>query len=215
MRRHPSRDSPSCTREFGPIDATRRDRLLAPARTGTQSRDIELTHCVDRFAFAFGVVVAVATRPADSRTGLAATLEGAGCMAVRGAAIGAICGGAGVGATVVAVGATVVATSTLAVGAILSRAMLSVVAIGAGEPFVSLIATVASAVSAGSGNGGVCAAVFARCLAMSGGLSSRKRYPTPTDATTAAMPTPLQICGPIGGRSGFVWHHRHSPTLSG
>ena len=208
MRRHPSRDSPNCTREFGPIEATRRDRLLAPARTGTQSRDIELTHCVGRFAFAFDDVVAVATRPADSRTGLAATLEGAGCIAAGAAGIGAICGGAGVGATVVG-------TSMVAGGAILSRAMLSVVTIGAGGVFASLIATVASAVSAGSGNGGVCAAVFARCLAMSGGVSSRKRYPTPTDATTAAMPTPLQICGPIGGRSGFVWHHRHSPTLSG
>ena len=205
MRRHPSRDSPNCTREFGPIDAMRRDRLLAPARTVTQSREIELTHRVGRAVFDVGDV---ATRPGDSRTGLGDMPAGADRTVVAGAAIAVIGGGAGAGGAAVA-------TSTVAAGVTLSRAMLSVAAIGGGAVFVSLIATVASAVSAGSGNGGVCAAVLARCLAMSGGVSSRKRYPTPTDATNAATPTPLQTCGPIGGRSGFVWHHRHSPTLSG
>ena len=48
MRRQSPRDSPNCTREFGPIDATRRDRLLGSARTTTQSREMELTHRVAR-----------------------------------------------------------------------------------------------------------------------------------------------------------------------
>jgi len=46
MRRQFPRASPNWTRELGPIDATRRERLLASARTTTQSREIELTHRV-------------------------------------------------------------------------------------------------------------------------------------------------------------------------
>lgn len=47
IRRHAPRISPSCTREFGPTDATIRAPLLASARTTTQSREIELTHRVE------------------------------------------------------------------------------------------------------------------------------------------------------------------------
>jgi hypothetical protein len=43
MRRQSPRDSPSSTREFGPIEATMRDSLLAPDRTITQCRDTERT----------------------------------------------------------------------------------------------------------------------------------------------------------------------------
>ena len=43
IRRQSPRDSPSSTREFGPIDATIRDCLLAPERTITQCRDTDRT----------------------------------------------------------------------------------------------------------------------------------------------------------------------------
>jgi hypothetical protein len=50
------------------------------------------------------------------------------------------------------------------------------------------------------------------------GFASDVRLPiSHTPATTAAIPAPIprQIFGPIGGRSGFVWHHLHSPNCSG
>jgi len=50
------------------------------------------------------------------------------------------------------------------------------------------------------------------------GFASDERLPiSHTQPTTAAIPapTPRQILGPIGGRSGFVWHHLHSPSCSG
>jgi hypothetical protein len=51
-----------------------------------------------------------------------------------------------------------------------------------------------------------------------GFASDDVRFPiNHTPPTTAAIPapTPRQIFGPIGGRSGFVWHHLHSPNCSG
>jgi len=48
MRRQEPRDSPNSTREFGPMDATIRESLLAAARTTTQCRDTERTHRADR-----------------------------------------------------------------------------------------------------------------------------------------------------------------------
>ena len=48
MRRQEPRNSPSSTRELGPMDATIRESLLAPARTTTQCRDTERTHRTDR-----------------------------------------------------------------------------------------------------------------------------------------------------------------------
>ena len=161
MRRHPSRDSPNCTREFGPIDAMRRERLLAPARTGTQSRDIELTQRVvgrraDDATFAVGLVVAVTggfvamTRAASTFVGGVTTGATSGAAATRAASVGPT------------------ARGTLS-RAVLSRAALSVVAtavvaMGACEVAVSAIATfVASAVSSESGAGAFTpAAVFAR-----------------------------------------------------
>jgi len=44
MRRQEPRDSPSSTRELGPIDATMREWLLASARITTQCRENERTH---------------------------------------------------------------------------------------------------------------------------------------------------------------------------
>src|SRR5215471_8055161 len=43
-RRHVPFDSPSCTREFGPTDATIRALLLGPARTTTQPFATDATH---------------------------------------------------------------------------------------------------------------------------------------------------------------------------
>ena len=59
MRRQVPLDSPSCTREFGPIDATRRDCLLGPARTTTQPLEIEVTQRGEPLAFGAGRGVAV------------------------------------------------------------------------------------------------------------------------------------------------------------
>lgn len=55
-------------------------------------------------------------------------------------------------------------------------------------------------------------------FALGRGFASDERLPiSHTKPTTAAIPapTPRQIFGPIGGRSGFVWHHLHSPNCSG
>jgi hypothetical protein len=43
-RRHVPLDSPNCTREFGPTDATIRALLLGPARTTTQPFATDATH---------------------------------------------------------------------------------------------------------------------------------------------------------------------------
>ena len=55
-------------------------------------------------------------------------------------------------------------------------------------------------------------------FALGRGFASDERLPiSHTKPTTTAIPapTPRQIFGPIGGRSGFVWHHLHSPSCSG
>jgi hypothetical protein len=58
IRRQVPFDSPSCTREFGPIDATRRACLLGPARTTTQPLEIEVTQRGEDLAFGAGTGVA-------------------------------------------------------------------------------------------------------------------------------------------------------------
>ena len=71
MRRQSPRVSPSCTREFGPIDATSRDRLLGPARTTTQPLETEFTQRADARDFddvagVFAVVVFDAAAGGDA-----------------------------------------------------------------------------------------------------------------------------------------------------
>jgi len=60
IRRHVPLDSPSCTREFGPIDATRRACLLGPARTTTQPFETDVTQRGEALAFGAGRGDAVA-----------------------------------------------------------------------------------------------------------------------------------------------------------
>ena len=69
IRRHPPRDSPSCTRVFGPMEAMMRDCGLALARTTTQLLAIEFTQRVLLFAFGAATTVFV-----DRFTGALATV---------------------------------------------------------------------------------------------------------------------------------------------
>jgi hypothetical protein len=74
IRRHVPLDSPSWTRELGPIDATRRESLLGPARTTTQPRETEGTQRAARdFDDGGAAVLAGALVP----VGLAAIAEDA------------------------------------------------------------------------------------------------------------------------------------------
>jgi hypothetical protein len=176
---------------LGPIDAMSRDRLLAPARTVTQFRDIELTHrVVGRRAFdatvepgfvgdvTAGFVIDVAVGFVGA-TRAATFVGGIGAGATSGAA-----------ATLVTSGATTFAESVGATArGTLSRATLSALATvvaaivwcdgavsttAGRDVAVSAIATfAASAVSSDSGGGVVTfAATFARFIAGSSEPSS-------------------------------------------
>lgn len=190
MRRHEPRISPNSTRELGPIEATIRESLLAPARITTQCRETERTHRTD--------------------------LRGAG-EAARADFVGVV--GATTGA--VGVGAVFGITSLTTLGlAAVSRGILSVTTIGVRAGALSVVATTIRAVvvsvlsgsdnaaDAGGGSG------FDRLRSVSSNDPLRNTHTAPTRTTTAA-PAPRQMRGLIGGRSGFVPHHRHDPALAG
>jgi len=182
MRRQVPRDSPSSTREFGPIEATMRDCRLASDRITTQWREYERTHD-DRRVCADAVAV-------DFRDGDACGTVGCATDCCAG-----IAAGAGLGAASLM---TPAATP-------LSRTTLS------GDTLATTIRGAVVSVVAGADATGV----FGRACPTSGGVLLRTTHIPPTITTSAATPTPLQICGAIGARSGLVPHHRHSPADSG
>jgi hypothetical protein len=98
-----------------------------------------------------------------------------------------------------------------------SRTLLSASATVVGGGAVSVLATtvLGAAVSAFGGDEADCADGFDRMWPVSDGASLRRTHMVPTITTSTAAPTPLHTCGAIGGRSGFVPHHRHSPDASG
>ena len=103
-------------------------------------------------------------------------------------------------------GATL-AEATLATGTMLSSLALETAVCGAACLIESELESALT----------LCAALDAFGLRR-GFASDDVRFPiNHTPPTTAAIPapTPRQIFGPIGGRSGFVWHHLHSPNCSG
>jgi len=176
MRRQFPRASPSWTREFGPIDATRRERLLASARTTTQSREIELTHRVVRRVFdadGGAAFVDATTRGLAATGGGACTVgAGAGGSATSFVATTRVAGGSAMRVT----GGSamrVTGVSGLLSRTVVSAGVESARAIGAWGAGVLLTASVcASAVSAASGGAAFFAAVFACSIAESSDPSS-------------------------------------------
>jgi len=203
MRRHVPRDSPNCTREFGPIDAMSRDALLGPARTTTQSLETELTQRDGTTVF----------------DDLVATALLGGLSTVDGdiAAMGA--GGIAIGPSEsfeVALGVSVDGDCT--------RSTLTVPASCTRDPMVSegAAATTGGTALTDAGEGAGLATVesdFRAAVDRTSGACfrsvSRRNQTTPNNATSAPTPTRFQTTGLIGGGSGFVPHQRHDPTLSG
>lgn len=198
MRRQVPCVSPNCTRELGPIDATMRDCLLAPARTMTQSRETDDTQRALRRDFA-AVVGAVKDVPAAG-PGIAIAVD-----------CGTTTGASDVGAT-----SPDCADVVLPLPAGLTD----------GDVFSAAFAMLrASAVSAGISTGfpgdvGVRgAAASCRARSITGDTSSfdrlRRTKAVPTIITSAVEPAAFQISGVIGGCSGLVPHHLHSPSFSG
>src|SRR5512132_3770579 len=94
MRRHEPRDSPSCTREFGPTEATMCAAPCASARTITQFFATWLAQRVAGRCLGGGDVGA-AVREGGVTTGVAATIVGGDCCGTtRGAGCVATCGAA-------------------------------------------------------------------------------------------------------------------------
>lgn len=193
MRRQDPRDSPNSTRELGPIDATIRECRLASARITTQCRENERTHGDRRARDDAGG----ADFAGDAERGLDATGP-----SVAGVMLGA--------------------TSPVTVADLPpSRTMVSALAIVDvdvdGDGALSVLATTVGGVAVSVFNGADAdwAGGFDRAWIASWGALLRRIHMVPTIATNATAPTPLQICGPIGARSGFVPHHRHSPNRSG
>jgi hypothetical protein len=115
-------------------------------------------------------------------------------------------------------GVFVAASRATLSGAPGSRTVLSASAAAAGNEALSVLATTvpSAEVSAFAGDKADCADDgFDRTRPVSWGALLRTTHMVPTITTSAAAPTPLQIRGPIGARSGFVPHHRHSPNASG
>ena len=217
MRRHSPRDSPSSTRELGPIDATMRDWRLAPECTITQCRDTERTQCERRdddgvagdFPSTDFVDAPTCDPAADAgkrdtpcgTTSLGATATGA----VGAAGAGFIAGADGEPRAVSATATGRGTSASVAVATI--RAV--VVSASKGEPATGDCVTGAELV-----------AVFATDFAgrERGSAGSNARFCTiHTAASSTATPAPIprQTFGPTGGRCGLVPHHRQVPKLSG
>ena len=210
MRRHSPRDSPSSTRELGPIDATTRDCRLAPECTITQCRDTERTQCERRDDEA-----AAADFPSGdfANEGKRDTPCGITCL---GATAAGATGAAGTGLVICAGGDPRPVSATATDG-------------GETLPSVAVATMRAVVVSASNGEtanpgcettGAGLVAVFATDFAGLGRsvAGSNARFftiHTAPSSTATAAPAPRQTFGPIGGRWGLVPHHRHAPKLSG
>jgi hypothetical protein len=214
MRRHEPRTSPSCTREFGPIDATRRDDRLGPARTMTHSRATELTQRVDERVFAVGV----AFRAGDVVLAAGGATLVVGFSIVEGDAAGLGMGfsaiddddPAGLGS---GPGAVVAREAPFAFvdGVSSSRGMLSTFTsfISGIDVSAGVLATCDVASTLDFASAVVCAS------ASRFGPLSRRRNPIKRMTTTAPAPTPFHTAGGIFEVSGLVPHHLQRPTVSG
>jgi len=105
-------------------------------------------------------------------------------------------------------------------GAVLTGTTVSVTAIGGGgEDALSVFATTVRvapvSVSTCTGVGADGDMGLVRARATSCGDLLRRTHMVATTPISAAAPTPLQSCGAIGARSGFVPHHLHCPNDSG
>jgi hypothetical protein len=170
-----------------------RDFLLAPERTTTQSRETDLTHrrvCRDVGA------------------ALATDFVGCGLASTAGAGTGA--GGVKSG-DAVGVGSTGTGS-----GGTVSRGTLSTFATVDCCTTLSTETRAARGATASTLGGGVAATFVADVFrARVGSPGTWRSHAVPTMATAPATATPLRTCGQMGGRAGFVPHHRHDPTVSG
>jgi hypothetical protein len=199
------------------MEATIRESLLALERITTQSRETDRTHRADR-RDGGGV------GDTDFLDEAARGLDAAGSrVAVFGAAVGSVdaiegvttCGSTGVvlgGGGVVGVTSPVATADTL-----VSGPMLSALAIIGCKDALSMVATVGrgTAVSVFSRPAADSAPAFTGVGLAYWGSRFLRTMAAASIATKAPALTPRQMRGPIGARSGFVPHHRHSPRLSG
>jgi hypothetical protein len=182
--------------------------LLAPARTTTQPRDTDRTH---RFVWRVAVG-AFATDLAGCGLGSAAATGGAASAGVgSGASVSELAttgcedwGRDGVGLIVVATtggeGSVVVGAPPVGSGLVSPAALVF-----RGKYTVSTLPGDEATFGAGA----------LRARSGSRGPLSCKSQAVPTIPTALTTATPRSTCGQIGGRSGFVPHHRHEPTVSG
>jgi hypothetical protein len=119
------------------------------------------------------------------------------------------CAGAGLGA------ATGAASLITPAATPLSRTMPCLTAVAAGGGALSALAITVRGTVVSAFDVADAAGVLPRVCPTSAGVLLRKTHIEPTIATNAATPTPRQICGATGARSGLVPHHRHSPADSG
>jgi hypothetical protein len=202
MRRHVPRDSPSWTRESGPIDATIRDSLLGAARTTTHPFETELTH-LDELR-GVGGAVTTAGLANGALTGEEATAR----AEVEGTE--AECG---VTSPVETVGGETFGTAEP------DDTTLSRSADGARSrtPLAVWIDFGSGMVSTGIGVSatGVSVGFFVDATSLCFGRLSRSSQPVISTPHKSAMPLAFKTFGVIGAGSGFVPHQRHSPRLSG
>jgi hypothetical protein len=192
--------------------------LLASERTTTQLRETDLTHrrdagdvvVTDLVAGGFAVT-------AGGFDGALGSVVGPPGDSTRGRTIG------GLAADGVSVGEATGLTVSRTAPAELTMVRCS------GGAFVGAAGTGAGAGAVTGAEAGRCTTVSAaaaesaaalaaatlRARGVAGGSLSCSSQAVPTMAITPAAAAPLQMWGPMGGRSGCVPHHLHAPTLSG
>jgi hypothetical protein len=201
IRRHEPRDSPSCTREPGPIDATIRDPLLASARTTTQLVEMELTQ-------------RDVARDLDDVEGFVAGLLNSDGDATALAASGLRVGSTGATGATATIGSAEATLTVSGDGATSRRTPLSIGTLGTTASPDALAVRDSTESMGLEAESSLCTAA-ARARVASSGRVLRVSHTTPSDNTAAATPMPFKRWGPIGGRSGWVPHHLHDPRLSG
>jgi hypothetical protein len=177
MRRHVPCDSPSWTRECGPIDATSRVPFPGPARTTTHPLDTELTQRADDRALGRGDGVAARAAPAIAASGDDDAGAGTGMAVPLG--LTSMVSGDAAGRT----------RSLFAVMISFGSGVVSGASLEADD------ATVSTG-EVGRGLGACCA--VARPLSTRFGRVSRSSQVAPINTTSAPMPAPFQMRGAIG-----------------
>jgi hypothetical protein len=192
------------------MDATILDSLLARARTMTQSRETDLTHRTDRR-------VVEGVEPAGLVAGGLAAIPRVAGGAVSMGAVSRTATISRAGTTGSSIG-EVSRTDTTLGDWVVSRTVTTPLLVAAGCAGGLTTGTTAAAGGGALsiGGAGIDLATAARFMdRVSPGDRSLSNHAAPTIATAPAATAPRRTCGQMGGRSGFVPHHLHCPTVSG